>query len=491
MSSRNEAFLACILTCATHTGCAQILGIDDLSTRPIDAAPLEIDAEPPPIDAGAPMVQKTVAAADKLDLLIVVDDSESMKDEQISLAANFPIMIDRLQSQAGLPDIHVGIVSTDMGADPRIPDCGPDDSDDGELQSAFTNDPAFPQCSGGSLALDGTFIRDAPSATGGRITNYSGDLAGVFACMAVLGIDGCGFEQPLEAMRRAFENPLNAGFLREDAALAVIVLSDEDDCSAFDQAMYDPTITGKETTLGPLDSFRCFEFGVECTPDEPRLLGAKYECKPRENSRYMYAVEDYVNYLRGLKADPQQIVVAGIVGVDPLTPDEPLEVILETKQTGEVFSLVPTCQVMDDAGSVIAKATSAVRLRAFLDAFPSRNALSSICEQDLTAAMDIAGTLIGRTLGQRWCLPADVDRVPGVPGIQHTCQVSELGYDGDATPTPLAACSSSTPDPGELPCWHLVAPSSRCEVEAPVELVIRRAAAPPSTALIDVSCNAM
>ncbi|HWN70894.1 MAG TPA: hypothetical protein VNM90_24800 [Haliangium sp.] len=497
MSSRNEVFLACTMACAIQTGCAQIIGIEDLPPLLIDAGPSEIDAGlseidagPSEIDAGPPVVQKAITATDKVDLLIIVDNSESMKDEQISLAANFPVMIDRLQAQAGLPDVHIGIVSTDMVAHPSIPDCKPEDSDDGVLQSSFTNDPDFSQCSDGSLALDGTFIRDAPATTGGRITNYTGNLTDVFACMAVLGIEGCGFEFPLAAMRRAFENPANAGFLREDATLAVIFLSDEDDCSAFDQEMFNPTITGKESYLGPLDSFRCFEFGVECNPDQPRVLGEKYECKPREDSPYMVAVQEYVDYLRGLKADPQQIVVAGIVGVDPVDPDKPLEVINETKPVGEVFSLVPACRVVNGDGMVVAKATPAVRLRAFLDAFPGRNALTSICEQDLRDAMDILGALIGHTMSQRWCLPADVDRLPVDPGIQHTCQVSERSYDGDPTATPLAACSSDTPAPGELPCWYLVSPSERCEAEAPVELVIRRAALPPSTAQLEVTCNA-
>jgi hypothetical protein len=473
MSSRNEVFLACAMACAIHTGCAQIIGIEDLPPLPEPAA-----------------VQRAIASTERVDILFVVDDSPSMQDEQTLMAANFPAMIDRLQVQAGLPDIHIGIVSTDMAAHPSIPHCGPGDSDDGALQSSFANDPALPQCSDGSLALDGSFIRDAPAVTGGRVTNYTGNLTDVFTCMAVLGVEGCGFAFPLASMRRAFENPLNTGFLRPNAALAVIFLSDGDDCSSFDQDMFSPIVTGKESALGPLDVFRCFEFGVQCNPDEPRVLGEKYECRPREDSPYMVAVQEYVDYLRSLKPDPQQIVVAGIIGYDEVDPDEPLEVINENKPVGEVFSLVATCQVMNSDGTIKSKATSSVRLRAFLDAFPGRNALSSICGEDLSGAMDTLGALIGRTMSQRWCLPADVDRVPGEPGIQHTCQVRDRSYDGDTSPTLLDACSSETPAPGELPCWHLVSPSDRCEAEAPVELVIRRAALPSSTLQIEVSCNA-
>ena len=43
--------------------------------------------------------------------------------------------------------------------------------------------------------------------------------------LASVGASGCGFEQHLEAVHRALaDNPANAGFLRDDANLAVILV---------------------------------------------------------------------------------------------------------------------------------------------------------------------------------------------------------------------------------------------------------------------------
>ena len=57
-----------------------------------------------------------------------------------------------------------------------------------------------------------------------------------FRCLALLGTDGDTYEKGLEAVERALTPPLvdrppNKGFLREDAYLVIIFLSDENDCS--------------------------------------------------------------------------------------------------------------------------------------------------------------------------------------------------------------------------------------------------------------------
>jgi hypothetical protein len=63
-------------------------------------------------------------------------------------------------------------------------------------------------------------------------------VAGAFSCIAQLGPDGCGYEQSLEAMYRALDPAVNPGFIRDDAALAVLFITDEDDCSARDTSLY-------------------------------------------------------------------------------------------------------------------------------------------------------------------------------------------------------------------------------------------------------------
>jgi hypothetical protein len=485
MKSWQRVLIACkvgLLAGGLLAGC----GDDDPGSPDARVA----DAGPADGGPGAGPLQRTIPAADKLDILFVVDDTSGMAGAQQRLAANLPALFGRLQGQATLPDLHVGVISTSLLAHPDIPGCRIVDSDEGLLQFAFNA--ADPTCADGSLALDGSFLRDAPGAAGARATNYTGELTQVLSCMVQLGVDGCGFEQPLAAMRRALESPENAGFLRTDAVLAVVFLAGEDDCSAQDLDVFDPTVVGKESALGPLSSFRCFEFGVECSSNDPRMPGEKTECAPRQDSPYMYSVDELVDALSGIKPDPQQIAVAGILGVDLASPDAPIVVVERESGVGAItFALEPACQLTDEAGEVVVEGDPAVRLRAFLEGFPGRNQLATICDQDFSGTLDGVGALFARAVNQRWCLSADVDRAPGMPGVQHACQVREVRYESGSvvSETPLAACSSDTPPAGELPCWQLAAPSDRCQGNAPVELVIRRDQPPADGSLIEIRCD--
>src|SRR5690606_14085129 len=73
-----------------------------------------------------------------------------------------------------------------------------------------------------------------------------------FSCSAKVGINGSGTEMPLEAARLALTDRTadgsNTGFLREEALLALVVLTDEDDCSVqgptLSMGLFDTTCTG-------------------------------------------------------------------------------------------------------------------------------------------------------------------------------------------------------------------------------------------------------
>ena len=165
-----------------------------------------------------------------IDLLFMVDKSPTMADEQASLAANFPRFINVLQNiPGGLPNVHIGVITQDIGAGGfSTGGTCTGAGDAGRLQAA----PRVAGCTPPS----GAFISDVAGSEGTRQTNYAGTLADTFACIAQVGPDGCGFEQHLESLKRALDGsvPENAGFLRKDAYLGIIILSDEDDCSAFD-----------------------------------------------------------------------------------------------------------------------------------------------------------------------------------------------------------------------------------------------------------------
>src|SRR5262245_39314881 len=84
---------------------------------------------PPEPPAGISAVYtKTFDGAPKrdVDILFVIDDSPAMGLAQAALIRDFPAFLTALQDQSGVPNIHIGVISTDMGAgDSSIAGCAP------------------------------------------------------------------------------------------------------------------------------------------------------------------------------------------------------------------------------------------------------------------------------------------------------------------------------------------------------------------------------
>ncbi len=394
-----------------------------------------------------------------IDILFMIDNSGSMEEEQVSLAANFPQFINVLETiEGGLPNVHLGVISSDTGAGPfNISNCS-GNGDNGQLQTQARITGCTPPT--------GAYISDISDGAGGRTTNYGGgDLAATFSCIAQLGINGCGFEQQLESMRRALNgsNQFNNGFLRETAFLAVIFITDEDDCSTQDSQMFDTSQNSTSDPLGPLSSFRCYEFGIDCETGnaDPRAPGPRTNCVPQEDSQYMYGVQEYVDFLKDVKGDDGLIIVAGImgnrepvsVGVDPDRPQNP--------------ALVPSCT------SAAGKADASVRLSWLLDQFPSRNAFTTICNEDLSDGLQLIAQLLKEAIGNP-CIEAllkDIDL--DTAGIQYECTVSDVVNPGtdDQVETVLPFCNAADqedldptdpPSSTNLPCWHLAEDQASC-----------------------------
>jgi hypothetical protein len=157
-----------------------------------------------------------------LDVLFVIDNSPGMLVKQNSLVASFPLMMDALASlPAGMPNLHIGVVTSDMGTSAsHTPAPGPATGSGPGACAGLGLDGALQHA---SPALTGNYIIDVDNGMGGRTTNYTGQLRDVFQQIASVGSSGCGFEQHLASMRRALTNPANGDFLRPTANLAVII----------------------------------------------------------------------------------------------------------------------------------------------------------------------------------------------------------------------------------------------------------------------------
>ena len=399
-----------------------------------------------------------------VDILFVIDNSGSMAEEQASLAANFGRFINVLENiEGGLPNVHLGVVSTDTGAGPfNISGCS-GNGDNGTLQSA-------PR--GACEPPNGAFIQDLDDGAGGRTRNYTGTLVDTFTCVARLGIDGCGFEQPLESARRALNgsNSANQGFLRPNAFLALIFITDEDDCSTADTGMFDTADTTVSDPLGPLSSFRCFEYGVDCDVGngDRRAPGARDTCRPRTDSPYMFHPDEYISFFKGLKEDPNMVIVAGIIG-------NPTPVVVGTNDMNNP-ELDPSC--VSSSG----EADPGVRMDYFLKGFPQRNTVTTICNDDLSDALILIAEALRDLVGDP-CIEGNIDLDPDTDGVQYECSVSDMRFKGTdrQEETVLPECDASM---SNIPCWHLVA-DPQCDTETGLALVVERGSGsvPPRTTI--------
>jgi hypothetical protein len=366
-----------------------------------------------------------------LDLLFVIDNSESMAAAQAALRDDFPRMIRILTAgrrddgSTFLParDIHLGVVTTDMGTvgvRDSFPGCNGDRAfyggDDGLLQHRGSD----------AAGCDSSYPSFLEYIEGGDPQKLARD----FACMNDLGTSGCGFEQPLEAALKALwpetyvdeigrslsreNNPVkflavtdedsyghgstspvaggSGGFARNEAAngvslLAIIVVTDEDDCSAADT-----------------DLFRSASDPADPLSEQPMSL------RCMSNKASLYPVERYVNALQLLRPNhPDSILLGVIAGVPAdlipsegvnydddshraaiyagISADDRMRERIVSDGTTESRRLAPSCSRTDPSG-VKTEATPPRRLVDLARQFGGNGRVQSICRSVLTPAID-------------------------------------------------------------------------------------------------------
>ena len=177
------------------------------------------------------------AENNKVDILFVVDDSCSMEEEQEILAEGFASFAEQLASSN--TEFQLGVISTSFEYS---------DNDRGEL----IGNPPF-------LTQDDDYVT-------------------LFAERTALGATGSDKEKGFEAADWAFVNPENDGFLRDEARLLIVFVSDEEDCS-----------------------------------DEGALEGQAAEECYRQKGK-LVPVTQYMESYRALKDDPDDVLISAIVG---------------------------------------------------------------------------------------------------------------------------------------------------------------------------------
>ena len=379
----------------------------------------------PPLDSGIlpPVTGCGHLVVRNLDLLFMVDNSGSMREEQEALRREFPKMIRVLTSgdrnadgEEDFPpiaELHLAVVSSDMG---------------------LVGITAIDKCEG--LGHDGV-MQHTPNPTvmpckteyPSFLTFQAGvhepdEVANDFACIATLGTDGCGFEQQLESTLKALwpssDDSLsflgdaqglgkkghgdmeNAGFLRpstgdDTSLLAVVLVTDENDCSSSDLSHLVPP-----HLLPPGDPLQNQGLNVRC----------------HLNPQNLFPIDRYVDGLRALRPGNEKLVVFGaITGVPPALVDpEALaktdfedaasvtafyDRILGSDEMVEVIDDATTPEPQDDrmkpsCMTTNGKAYPPTRIVEVAKEFGKNSIVQSICQDDFGPAVDAIVVAITR-----------------------------------------------------------------------------------------------
>lgn len=342
------------LTCALALGCAPGNDDtpDDTDGGPADAAPA--DAAPPRDDVDAIRHQTlTFPDARAVDLLFVIDDSSSMCQEQDNLTANFRVIADRLIADD--IDYRIAVTNTDFSGR---------QAPGGQFLVAPTAPVASLVCDVVPNTADCEALVDS-----GELTAILGPepdrdrLEQKFRCLATLGTIGSPAEAGLAALRAALscDGPnaerfaaccdgdtydptctADVEFLRPAAALAIVILSDEDDCSHGETAPADhpaalcrpdgqrdddgdgvPDIYAE---LCPDDAAGCLERDcgerdLDTCVAERCTLDFAEDAPCLHRGEDLIPVERYIDAVAALKRDPRQISVTPLTGPPDTLPD--------------------------------------------------------------------------------------------------------------------------------------------------------------------------
>jgi hypothetical protein len=444
----------------------------------------------PAADAGATGTAQEVwyvsqPASPDVDILFAIGNEIGMTPLQEQLIASFPAFTQALAGlPAGLPNVHIGVVSGSMGAGAFTPGQCPTGGDQGVLQAE-----PHGVCTGTGLGAGQSFI----SNVGGQ-ANYTGALEDVFACIAALGDGGCAFQAPFASVVRALgadgepPPPDNAGFLRPDALLAVVVVTDQDDCSVPpDSTLFDPSSQLVSDPLGPLQYFRCAEFGLLCYGAPPsRTTAQTYPpgaCVSAEGAGMLEPIARTVAQLKGLKPNPRRALVSILGGpADPFTVE--LTPPLGVTDPAMWPQVTPACA---PGSETILPILPGIRLAALAAAFGDQGQDLTLCASSVPHALQAIAGAIGKALGPTCIDGVLADGDIATPGLQPDCQVADLATDahGGHTLSPIPSCAASG---GAAPCWTL---ADGTGVTCPGQhLVTVARATPPSPDLLTrVSCS--
>jgi hypothetical protein len=491
----------------------------------------------------------SVAPVRQLDMVFMIDNSPSMATKVNKLAQQFPKLIEELKDprDGRYPDLRIAIIDSDLGTGGAYQSgsCGPSTSPDANKSFGDLGNFQMRGAGGCGANADALWLEYA----NGKAANYNPtmDISQVFGCLVGnLGALGCGQEHQLQSLEfalaaqtlhQAQSGGLQNAFLRPQAYLGLVILSDEDDCSA---ATNDGMFGDKPELRSESTSLRCATRAHQCNgvnltqvppgyPTSAKFEASFADCAARTDScpnatdgnaatdtsgpttcSPLKDIQHLAQEIKALKADPEQIMVAGIFGwprtgaggypgmadakykIDLVPAPRPEDA---DNQQGQLWDYWPVCYDPDhepndpatfDADAWGWGAQGGLRISAFIDEFGANGLKFSICERDFTPSMRMFGDTIATKL-QNLCIDAklmDVD--PVTPGLQPDCRVvyrvplidsttGKVTYTESSPSLPMCP-PGATPDTINTDCWQLVIDNSKCPVNGQLIAFVRTAA---------------
>ncbi len=450
----------------------------------------------PPVECPLPVVTQNTPVRvgenvkNKVDILFMIDNSPSMTPKQTQLKTEFPLFIDKLNSFAtmGSPAwYHIGVVTSDLGAGPTSLGngaCVPG-GQGGKLQAL----PAANSGQAGCLHVGNDTSTQMPASyidynqlMGTDNLPAGQDIKATFTCMADVGDQGCGFEHQLESVYRALHDvpAENQGFLRDDALLAVVFVTDEDDCSAPPNTdLFDPS----QSQYGVANSsYRCTQFGLEYgmppTFPLPSTQGTLMDIASAPNpdgdkaKGHLWDIGRYISFFGtpkasgGVKASPDDVILVTISA--PVNSDS-----IDVKVTSpcENNMNIASCPVLVHSCTLASDPTNffgdpAVRISSVVNSLTDKthSVERSICDPPsyVDALSGLAAAIVS-AIGAG-CLGAPIDHVKDNPD-QPDCVVEDITTDshtGVPVSTTIPWCGKDACDnksvgaTADSPCWCLV-----------------------------------
>jgi hypothetical protein len=210
----------------------------------------------------------------KIDFLFVIDNSGSMSAQQAQLLNSFGGFITAIdESLDDVDSIHLGVITSDNYTG-NAPGC----TSIGDLVT---------QTAGGGAA---NMVCTPFDHEGDRFASEDDDLTVKFPCMAQVGTSGSPIEQPVTALIAALDpakaesGACNDNFLRDDAILVVVIVTDDPpmdfdmddahpltDTSGWHDAVLDAK-DGNEDAIVVIGFIPWFNVGCNGGSESPNLI---------------------------------------------------------------------------------------------------------------------------------------------------------------------------------------------------------------------------